>query len=216
MKKRLFYVVLLTYCLPSAAQDDMDDIFDDGVSNSHVAVGTDLVTDFSGTINLYANLKPADFFRAQLGIGFMPLGSYTDFMNLPRREDLPIKDTLISGGFYYALGAHLVRETSLAGFDYFYYLDFKHWSYTAQSMYDMKRYKACFGMGYAYQVAGGLSFDMHLGVYMGHEKVTANEDFSTSSEAFYHGMYFSEVGDIGKTFLNGFDFGIGVNYNFNL
>jgi len=212
---------LLIACLATAffgnnlfSQDDMDEIFDDGMKESKIGIGTDFITNFSGTINLHATVRPIELIALRVGIGFLPLKKHTDLFNHLGEGNRPVIDTALSKGFFYTAAVHFIRPTGIAGFEYSYYFNFKHWSYTAQEQFDLKKFKACFGMGYQYQLIAGISIEARVGVYLGREVVAANEQFVYSSDFSFHDYYLEDVGDRGSSFFNGFDVGIGVNYNF--
>lgn len=218
MKRRLVIFAFLITQLPAFGQDDLDEIFDDGLNKSHLALGTDVITDLTGTINVYANIRPIDAMRIQLGIGVVPFGKYTDLMNLIG-ERLPVRDTALSIGFYNSFGLQLVKETPWPGFDYYYYVDLKRWQYQAvQDQFKVKKFKGCFGLGYSLQISGGLSFDMTVGVYLGREKVNTTENFMLQQfgDVEFHGTYYNAITTEGSTFFNGFDIGLGLHYNFKI
>ena len=217
MNKILLFLLLSMSCAV-LGQDDLDEIFDDGLNESHLALGTDVITDLSGTLNVYANFRPIDALRLQLGVGVLPFGKYTDLMNL-LGERLPVRDTALSTGFYNSFAVQLVNETPWPGFDYYYYADFKRWQYQAvQNQFQIKRFKACVGIGYSLQITGGLSFDMTVGVYLGREKVNTTENFMPLpfEEYEFHNHYFDDNSSFGSTFYNGFDIGLGLHYNFKI
>jgi len=72
-------IVLFAYNL--SAQDDLDDIFDDGDSNSDIdiAVGTDLITLIAGTFNVYGEIDFKQKVGFQLGLGLVPFGYSMDY-----------------------------------------------------------------------------------------------------------------------------------------
>ena len=196
------------------SQEDLDEIFDDGMKESKISIGTDFITDFSGTVNLHATFRPVEVMALRVGLGFLPFKQHTDLFNLLGQGNRPVKDTALSKGFYYSAAAHFIRPTGLSGFDYFYYLNFKHWNYVALDQFDVKKFKANFGIGYQLQLVAGLSIEARVGVYLGREKFIANEQFDDSGETIFHGYYIEEIGETGSSFFNGFDVGLGLNFNF--
>jgi hypothetical protein len=198
----------------AVAQEELDDMFDDGVkSNSKIAVGTDLFGLFSGTIHVHAAFRPIVPVRLQVGIGSTLTGSHIDLANYMNRDEFPVRDTNISAGLYYSVGLHVFPMPEVYQ-NFYMYFDYRSWKYTAQEVFDMKKFKGSFGCGWTMPIKYGLSFEANFGVYLGKETVVANTNFDDGQLMDYRWSTYEETGDRRSQFFNGFDFGVGINYNF--
>jgi hypothetical protein len=206
MKKFLLSLcALILFSCNLTAQDDLDDIFDDGDSNSDIdiAVGTDLITLIAGTFNVYGEFDYKQKVGLQIGLGVVPFGYSMDFS----RPALFSDDTYglnrnIKGGFYYNVAFKYIQSYSDA-FKWYYYGEFKRWSMTemntagTEEIANLKKLNGAVGTGYAFKPFDYIGFDAHLGIFLGLFKET-------------------ETGSVNPQLLvlNGFDLGIGAYYNF--
>lgn len=190
---------------------DLDEIFDDGdnTANLDILVGTDLVTNLAGTINVYGEVNYLEKVGLQLGVGFLPLGYILDVSN-PSEALTGSGDSFnqnVVKGFFFNVGGKYIQTRNSGIFNVYYYLELKRWRFTENPIISITgmetqqirgvRSKYNFGMGYSILPFDRIGFDAHLGAFLG---IYRNEDL---------------VG--GGTSANGqvgFDLGLGAFYKF--
>lgn len=206
MRKTLFTAIALFVCLGNAnAQDDLDDIFDDGDSNAdlRVEIGTDLITTIAGTVNVYGEIDIKDIFGLQAGIGFVPFGYHLDYSR-PAIIGNPTYgyNRNIGGGFYYNIAVKYFQAAD-DSFKWYYYGEFKSLSMTETNtagttdLSKITKLKGMVGTGYSLKPFNNIGFDAHIGLFAAIFRQTAVG--STESEPFI---------------ASGLDFGIGAYYSF--
>ena len=62
-------------------------------------------------------------------------------MNIIRNSELTVRDLQLSNGLYYSAGVHCVLYFPYFESTYFCYLDYNHWQYTAQRVFDLQKFK---------------------------------------------------------------------------
>ena len=128
MKRILVSVFTLSLSILSFGQEDYDLIFDDGVKNTKIAIGTDLVTLCTGTVNFNASYNLSDKFQVKVGVGATPFGFIFDATSLLSDEP-PIMQrdlktgSFLSGGIKYFLNKEHGLINSGAGAYYALYLE---------------------------------------------------------------------------------------------
>ncbi|MCC7454489.1 MAG: hypothetical protein IT222_10015, partial [Crocinitomix sp.] len=77
------FLALIAYSTSICAQEDLDAVFDDGdeTNGFGIAVGSDLVTLGTGTLNVFGEFTVLDRVGVVAGVGTMPLGVIMDFTN---------------------------------------------------------------------------------------------------------------------------------------
>lgn len=197
----IFFIGLILHSITNFAQEDLDDIFDDGKSTSDIqfSVSTDVITTIGGTVNLYGEAVFKEKAAIFCGLGVTPFGYLADFSNLSHLFDpnSAIQNNM-STGLFYDLGMKYLA--TFGSFSYYYYASLKHWGWQTASDPSIdnknKRNKFNFGVGYAYNPIPKIGFDLHLGVYLGSQELNVID---------------SPYGK--KSFVTGFDLGIAVKYN---
>ena len=182
MKKLKFLsIALFIVITPNLhAQDDLDDLFDDGDKDSPLHIGMDLVTLSTGTPNIYIEYRPATSFAIQGGIGFSPFSKVIDLvhMDLVSSADLPIIDTSLSTGLYTSLAGKLYFERfSFSDFDFYYYFDWEHRRYKHQTDFNVFRNKYNAGAGYEFGIFGRFTLDAQFGLLYASDKMTVDESY---------------------------------------
>lgn len=185
----LFFSIFLVCSL--TAQEDLDDIFDDGQRSGEVDViaGTDVLTFSGGTPNIYGEFRFKDKVGIQVGVGMLPFGYLADFSNpgILFDGDLPIERDIRFGSFY-NVGFKYFSNLFGPTFDMYYYADFKRWKYRYDFEVDIVeefdpvnfRRKFNFGVGYNLIPFDHIGFDFHLGIFMGRNRqdiIGANNTF---------------------------------------
>ena len=169
-----FFVVLIAYSSSICAQEDLDAIFDDGdeTNGFGIAVGSDLVTLGTGTLNVFGEFTLLDRVGIFAGIGTMPLGTIMDFTN-PDIIGNPEDDNLFIRGltkpFYYNIGLKYIETR---GFIPIYvYSEFKNWRWIpADLAYEnaiINRRKINFGVGHEFFLFDRIGCDIHTGTFLG-------------------------------------------------
>ena len=211
MKLNLLFILFFFLGSNSVnAQGDLDDIFDDGdaTPNLDILVSTDLVTAFSGAINIYGDIIFSQKYGVQVGLGVMPLGYIMDF-----------SQAISSGGAVSGIQRNVQKGTFIdLGFKYiqtyddshnwYYYGSFRRWAYSTGPIDSTativttaleKRIKITAGSGYSYKVFDKIGFDAHFGAYLGLYKYEAVPSTGNAPSL---------------AILSGMDIGLGVFYNF--
>ncbi|MDX1350375.1 MAG: hypothetical protein R3279_09010 [Putridiphycobacter sp.] len=174
---KLSKIVLLFTILPvfGFAQEDLDDIFDDGDKDANLFIGTNLNTLGSGTLNLYADYYPAEKMRFQAGVGLMPLNTFRDytFFLMAFDDDMTIKYEDVSGGTFCSLGFAVKSGLDMViDFDYYYYGMFRYRTFGLnEDLFKVKQRKFSVGMGYLIGLPGRFNLDIMAGLAMGRAKL---------------------------------------------
>ena len=205
--------------LQAWSQEDLDDVFDDGDKiGLDLKVGTNIITDLGGTLNLFVDLKPIDMFSIHAGIGVSPFPVIIDVMNFS--SEVPVLDTSkTSAGLYYNAGFafHPNMKRYLTNLDVYYYFDFQRWQFKAVDIVNVRRSKFNVGMGISYSLGTNMSLDFFYGIYTGSDKMYLDEDVISNDYIFVRGGSVppttNSVNEY-KTRILGFD--AGVTFNFNL
>lgn len=209
-------IVLSLFALNSFSQEDLEDIFDDGVANPDwtINVGLDAATLIGGTVHLNGNIYFKDKAGLQVGLGFLPFGYILDvsspFGVLDDDEDRQARYD-INGGTHMNLAFKYVKSYSDT-YKWYFYGMYKGWKFsrtekvipvdpfnpTSKTLnIDVKRRKYNIGSGITLTPFDHIGFDLRGGVYLGSNKFDDGETNYPRTAIF-----------------NGFDVGLGVFYQF--
>jgi hypothetical protein len=168
----LFFTILPVF---GFAQEDLDDIFDDGDKDSKLFIGTNINTLGTGTLNLFADFYPADFIRFQAGAGIMPFSTYRDYSFILSgfNNAVTSKHENLSGGAFYSLGFAIKSGLDLTiDFDYYYYAMFRYRTFGLnEDLFNVKQRKLSFGLGYLVGLPGRFDLDIMAGMALGRAKL---------------------------------------------
>jgi len=190
---KLLFIPIVLITINVKAQDDLDEIFDDGSVNGWTfAVGTDVLTNFAGAPNIFVAGRDDSGFSVSGGIGVLSLGYLLDTRTFFRTffEENPYKN--VKNGLYYSLGVSYIPGNVI------YYADFRSWNANfdgalSQGLTNLKRRRLSVGSGYRYEFFyDRIAAELQTGFFLGRE-INNNSN---------------------KFFQSGFDVGLTIEYMF--
>ena len=210
--KLLLVAIFLTSTL-SFAQDDLDDVFDDGDKKSMLKVGTELFTFIGGTPNVYLDFQPIDLITLQVGVGTTPFNRHMDVALIREYSSFTIKD--ISPGLYYSLaGKFNFTVPEYNDFNYYYYAKYKKWSYDYLTDVAVTRSKISFGAGYQIGLPGRFNLDVTAGLFIGKDRASLDPTATLQNDEtipFYNTTIHSSDTRVENRIIS-FELGCGLNF----
>jgi hypothetical protein len=206
--------MLVAWATPICAQEDLDAIFDDGDNTNGfgIAVGSDLVTLGTGTLNVFGEFTILDRGSVVAGLGTMPFGVIMDFMNpdiIGNPEDNNLFINGITKPLYYNFALKYIETRALIPF--YVYGEIKKWNWISSNFAHVggkyKRSKFNFGMGYSLHPFDNMVVEAHTGIFLGQLRFFAVDD-ETDPNFDPFGM-----GNSYDVFI-GFDLGLNLKYEF--
>ncbi len=208
------FVALVAYSTSICAQEDLDAVFDDGdeTNGFGIAVGSDLVTLGTGTLNVFGEFTVLDRVGVVAGVGTMPLGVIMDFTNpdiIGNPEDNNLFITGITKPLYYNFSLKYIETRALIPF--YVYGEIKKWNWIS-SNFDYvggkyKRSKINFGMGYMFNTSENIVFEAHTGIFLGQLRYFAIVD---ETDPNFNPFAMGNTYDI----FIGFDLGLNLKFEF--
>lgn len=190
---KLLFIPIVLITINVKAQDDLDEIFDDGSVNGWTfALGTEVLTNFAGVPNVFVAGRDDSGISVIGGVGILSLGYLLDtrtFFNSFFEEN---QYKNIENGLYYSLGASYIPDNVI------YYADFRSWSANfdealSPGLISLKRRRISVGSGYRYDFFyDRIAAELRTGFFLGRE---INNDSN-------------------KFFQRGFDFRLSIEYVF--
>ncbi len=218
MKKTALLLLLIVGCGTIFAQEDLDDVFDDGDKDSKIHVGTNITTLLGGTINAGLDLSPIEKLTLNVGAGFMPFSTHRDlsFWRPQSFDDgsMQVKDTAVSGGNYLTFALKFnANMFSDIDFDYYYYISYKRKNFNLMDdIIAVNQNKISLGLGYKFGLIGRFNTEIQFGVFSGSDITTLNSDNYTFTGLETRGVTLYEMNDFEKRRVIGFDLGISLTY----
>lgn len=210
-------LILLLCPLYLFAQDDLDDIFDDGEKKSRFKIGIETLPLITTVPNVNLSIEIADDLTIRPGIGIIPFGFYYDLNNWRPGENLPILDRDVSVGLYYDFLAKYNLHSELMGPDakVFVYANYQHWTYDYQSNFTVNRFKVNGGVGNDIRMGNRISAEIRYGFMVGRDRFTyhAGETNLTGDKIFERNYSFGyNQADEKTKFLMFLDIAFGLHY----
>ncbi|MFT4601678.1 MAG: hypothetical protein ACI857_001861 [Arenicella sp.] len=213
-------IVNLIICLLSFsvfAQDDLDEMFDDGDKESRFLIGTEILPTITTVPNINFSIGVFDNFVIRPGIGIIPFGIYYDLNNWRPGGQLPILDREVSVGLYYdcLLRYDIKSDLFPADWKLFVFGSYQHWNYNYKDDFTVNRDKGNFGFGNELGLRGKLNAELRFGFMVGRDKFEYHdqesfEEFDQLSERMYSFGYYKNPEQ--TKLMMFFSFGFGLHY----
>jgi len=215
MKRTILGFLALSLSIWSYGQEDYDEIFDDGASNSKINLGIDLMTLSTGTINFNASYNLTEKFQFKAGIGATPFGFIFDATAL-LSEEMPLLQSdlntgyFLSGGIKYFTNKDHGYINSGAGAFYGVYLERWGNTHALNDAISYKRTKLNFVGGSNVGLFGNFTLDFEYGITLGYYTVETPNSVpgSYSQYELSNGEFVSS----GSNLIYGINLGLGLNY----
>jgi len=210
MKRKILSLFILSLSVLSYGQEDYDEIFDDGVKNSKLTIGTDIITLTTGTLNVNVGYKISENIQLMAGIGATPFGFIFDGNAVISEEydliqrDLKTGSFLTAGAKYYP---NKDRGLINSGEGAYYGVYIERWKNTnsIQNTVSYKRTKLNFVWGSNINLFGNFGLDFEYGFTAGY--LTVEDSFTNPSL-----ISPSLTNNPESTLIYGINFGLGLNY----
>jgi len=210
MKRKIVSLFVLSLSVLSYGQENYDEIFDDGVKNSKLTIGTDIMTFTTGTVNVNVGFNLSESIQLKAGLGATPFGVIFDATALLSEEFPMLQRNLntgyfLSGGVKYFLNKNHGLINSGSGAFYGIYLE--RWKNTnaINELVSYKRTKFNFVGGSNIGLFGNFDLDIEYGVSIGLYTVETPTTGSVEIPGF-------DTEYPGSNLIYGINFGLGLNY----
>ena len=210
MKKGLLIICLFlagtTFC-----QDELDKIFDDGLSNRNLRICSDVTTLAGGTVAAFIDYHPERELSFRAGAGFMPFGYQIDLSNI--NKSLPVLDKTIKVGYYLqAAFAYHYKFCWNQPFDIYHLFGYERWQFNADNGFNVRRTKVeVLSVGFGCDVGLKWRIDTRFGIYGGIDK--ARRELSESSGGLtFRGKYFPPMHEQKTEILTGLDASFEISF----
>jgi len=203
MKKLFLLIILVLIATITIAQDDLDDVFNDGDKSSKFHLGTDVITFATGTPNINLDINFIKNMKWHGGFGVSPFGFLFDATDAFTSGKIPLiarsnyNSLFLTSGFkFYPMSSYDASKD----LNVFYYLEFNRWSAkTDYLQYKNIKTKYNFGSGISYGLPGRLNLELAYGITFARLK---------QIEFYNNNTYDYNI----NNFIFGFNFGLGINY----
>lgn len=216
--KKISLILILFVSSNVIAQDDLDDIFDDGDKESKIHIGTNITTLLGGTINASIDLTPVEMITLNIGAGFIPFSTHRDFSywrpEALSDEDLQVKDTMLSGGNYLTIAAKF-NATNLSdlALDYYYYVSYKMKNFNLmEDIIAVNQRKFSLGMGYKFRLIGRFNAELQLGISSATDNTILKSNDFVSTGIKTRGYELFDLNDSESVRAIGLDLGLSLTY----
>jgi len=210
MKRKILSLFILSLSVLSYGQENYDEIFDDGVKNSKLTIGTDIMTLSTGTVNVNVGFNLSENIQLKAGLGATPFGIIFDATAVLSEEYPMFQRDLntgyfLSGGVKYFLNKDHGLVNSGSGAFYGVYLERWKNSNSLVEGISYKRTKFNIVGGSNIGLFGNFDLDFEYGVSVGLFTV------ETSTENMVE-IPNSENAYPGSNLIYGINLGLGINY----
>ncbi|MFT5823006.1 MAG: hypothetical protein ACI8ZM_004265 [Crocinitomix sp.] len=194
-----FFLVPIYFILTLTSTFGQKNLDDNKPKSIEIIFGTDVLTGWGGTPNIYAEVHFMEKVGVQFGYGLTTFTYLADIANLfVIFEPKTAVVRNIDFGTFYNFGFRYLTEDIWRNYTRYFYFDFKRWNYQLNGVDDKDyfRRKGSFGAGRLYSPNDKLGIDAHMGLFLGkdwHEKEAGGQK-------------------LGDKILSGFDLGLTLFY----
>jgi len=210
MKRKILSLFILSLSVLSYGQEDYDEIFDDGINNSKLTIGTDIITLTTGTLNVNVGYNFTENFQLKLGVGATPFGFLLDANSfVVEGEGLPLIQSDLKTGYFLSVGTNFYTGEGLMNItsDGYYGVYLEKWKNTDSfnSVISYTRTKLNVVRGNSIALFGNFELNYEYGAYIGLFSLKNSITDPVQISAY---DYISPE----RLFLYGLNLGLGINY----
>jgi len=209
--KRLFIILTLSLSQLAICQDDLDEIFDDGMSNRHLRIGSDASILAGGTVAAFLDYHPKRELSYRIGAGLMPFGYQIDLSNI--NKAVPVFDNSVNVGYFLqASFAFHYKFCWNQPFDIYHLIGIERWQFNADHGFNVKRTKVeALSVGFGFDLGLKGRIDTRFGIFAGIDKSIRNLNENSESRMF-RGHYYSSNTYQRDEILTGMDASFEVSF----